>query len=55
MSELNSDSTQAPTSSAKKRGNTAIVVAIIAATVVMLTCIAAFTVIAYVFLTNAPW
>jgi len=55
MSEQNLESTPAPTSSVKKRGNTAVVVAIIAVTVVTLTCIAAFTVIAYVFLTNAPW
>jgi hypothetical protein len=53
MSELNSESGQerAP----QKRGSGVAIAAIIAATIVVLACIAASTVVVYVFLQNAPW
>jgi hypothetical protein len=53
MSELNPEpvQVQAP----RKRGSGVAIAAIIAATIVLLACIAASTVIVYAFLQNAPW
>lgn len=39
----------------RKRGSGVAIAAIIGATIVALACIAAFTVIAYGFILNAPW
>jgi hypothetical protein len=53
MSEFNSESGQVR--SPRKRGSTVAIAAIIGGTIVMLACIAAFTVIMYGFLQNPPW
>ena len=53
MSELNSASGQvrAP----RKRGSGVAIAAIVAITLVLLACIAAFTLVLYVFFQNPPW
>jgi hypothetical protein len=44
-----------PVQPPRKRGSGVAIVAIVGATIIALACIAAFTMIAYVFFQNAPW
>jgi hypothetical protein len=53
MSELNSEPRQAQP--VRKRGSGIAIAAIIATAIVILACIAATTIVAYIFLQNAPW
>jgi len=55
MSELNSEPREARVHPPQKRGSGVIIATIIAITLVSLACIAASTLVVYMFFQNPPW